>query len=136
MVTVEPASRPEPRWVDIAISNLLRGGVILSITIVIIGLGVTFAHHRDYFQSRPALGELTRPGEHYPSSVQDALRGVLALRGQSIVMLGLLILIATPVGRVTFSIVVFLIEHDRMYAIVTTVVLLLLLLSFVLGATE
>jgi len=124
----------EPRWVDAVISWLLRGGVLISIGIVTIGIELTFVHHPAYFSSRPELGTLTQPGTHFPSTLSDVLHGVRAGRGQAIVMAGLLLLIATPVARVAFSIVIFLIERDRLYAAITTAVLLVLLVSFVRGA--
>ena len=49
-------------------------------------------------------------------------------------MLGLLLLIATPVARVAFSIVAFALEGDRLYVAITAVVLALLVLSFAVGA--
>lgn len=55
------------------------------------------------------------------------------LRGPAIVVLGLLILMATPVARVAVSIVLFLEERDETYAAITAIVLRLLILSFVLG---
>jgi uncharacterized membrane protein len=48
--------------------------------------------------------------------------------------LGILILIATPVARVAFSVFAFAEERDRMYVIVTLIVLALLLFS--LSATN
>lgn len=122
-------------WVDVAIATLLRTGVVLSIAIVTIGITFTFAHHPDYFSSRPALGTLTSANTHFPSSIADVVAGVRHLRGQSIVMAGLLLLIATPVARVAFSIVVFVIERDRLYASITVTVLIILLIAFALGAT-
>lgn len=130
-MTVE--SRQEPLWVDLAISRLLRGGVVLSIAIVIFGVTVTFAHHPAYFSSRPALGELTSAAEAYPHTIPQVVEGVRGMRGQAIATVGLLLLIATPVARVAFSIVVFAIERDRLYVAITIVVLMLLLASFVLG---
>ena len=54
----------------------------------------------------------------------------MALRGQAIMALGLLILIITPVLRVAISIVAFAIQHDRIYVAITSLVLALLILSF------
>ncbi len=51
------------------------------------------------------------------------------LRGRGIIQLGLLLLIATPVARVAFSIWGFAAEHDRLYMIFTGVVLMVLLYS-------
>lgn len=59
--------------------------------------------------------------------------GLLILQPQAIMMLGLLILIATPVVRVAFSIVAFSIEHDRLYAVISAIVLGILIISFTLG---
>src|SRR5581483_2029479 len=62
-------SEQEPRWVDIALSNLLRGGVLLSIAIVTVGIVLTFVNHHEYFGSRPALGALTAPGAQFPHTL-------------------------------------------------------------------
>jgi len=43
--------------------------------------------------------------------------------------LGLLLLIATPIARVAFSIVGFALERDRMYVVFTLIVLAILLYS-------
>ena len=123
-----------PRWVDTALSRLLRGGVLLSIAIVTIGIVVTFAHHPEYFSSRPSLGTLTQPGAHFPSSISNVLSGVRDLSGQAIVMAGLLLLIATPVARVALSVVIFIIVRDRLYAAITATVFVILLISFAVGA--
>jgi uncharacterized membrane protein len=60
--------------------------------------------------------------------------GVISPLGHDVAMLGLLLLIATPVLRVAMSIYVFARERDTTYVVITTLVLLLLILSFVLGA--
>jgi uncharacterized membrane protein len=126
----------EPRWVDLAISRLLRAGVLLSITIIASGLMISFVHHPDYFSSRPALGTLTDADDQFPRTLGAVMRGVAEGHGQAITSLGLLLLIATPVARVALSIAIFVVERDRLYVMITTLVLLLLILSFVLGSVE
>jgi uncharacterized membrane protein len=59
------------------------------------------------------------------------LRDAIALRGRGIIQLGLLLLIATPVARVAFSIFGFAREHDHLYAIVAAIVLLILVYALV-----
>ncbi len=49
-------------------------------------------------------------------------------------MAGLLLLVATPVARVALSIVIFIIERDRLYVLITAAVLLILVVAFVTGA--
>ncbi len=123
----------EPRWVDIAISNLLRGGFMLSVTWSSLGIVLTFTHHRDYSRpgrrwgSSPTVACITR------TSVGGVIHGDLRSGAdRSIVTRGCLLLIATPVARVAFSIVVFVdrarpactsIDHDRGAAAVAVVVL-------------
>lgn len=124
----------EPHWVDVAISRLLRGGVLLSISVVLLGVALTFIHHPSYARSPPDLDALTNPRQAFPSSVRTVASGTEQRRGQSVMMAGLLLLIATPVARVALSIVVFAIERDRLYIGITSAVLVLLLASFFLGA--
>ena len=52
-------------------------------------------------------------------------------RGRGIIQLGLLVLLATPVARVAFSVVAFALQRDRLYVAVTLVVLAVLLYSIV-----
>lgn len=124
----------DPAWVETLISNLLRIGVMVSVAIVLTGIVFTFVHHPDYFSSRPALGNLIDAKRDYTSSIGGVVEGVAARRGQAIAMLGILLLIATPVARVAVSIAIFVVERDRLYVAITSIVLLLLLLSFALGA--
>ena len=124
----------EPVWMDRAISALLRGGVILSISVVLAGLVFTFVRHPQYVTSHADLGRLTEGNAVYPHTIAAVFQQVAALRGQGTIMLGLLLLIATPFARVLFSIVAFAVERDHLYVAITLVVLTLLVLSFFLGA--
>ena len=115
------------------ISIVLRTGVLLSMAVIILGVVLTFAHHPDYFRSRPALGELTDASQTYPHSIRAVLDGVREGRGQAIAMVGILLLIATPIVRVGMSTALFIADRDRLYAAITFVVLVLLLVSFASG---
>jgi uncharacterized membrane protein len=71
-----------------------------------------------------------------PADLRSAggiLRYAFGLSGRGIIQLGLLVLIATPVARVAFSVFAFLREGDRLYVGVTLVVLALLLYSLGVG---
>lgn len=120
---------------EVLISNVLRLGVLLSLTLVTTGMLLTFFHHPDYFSSSQSLQRLTAP-ERGPHDLSDVLGDVLSARGQAFVMAGLLVLMATPVMRVALSLLVFGRQRDRAFVTVTSVVLALLLWSFVLGAGE
>ena len=120
---------------ELLISHLLRSGVVLSLTLVTFGMALTFFHHPAYFSSARALQRLTAP-ERGPHTLADVRAGVMNARGQAFVMAGLLVLMATPVLRVALSLLVFGRQRDRAFVAVTSVVLSLLLLSFLTGGVE
>jgi uncharacterized membrane protein len=115
------------------ISRVLRGGVLISLGLVVVGTAITFAHHRDYLTDSSQLDALTGDGAVFPRSLGDVGRGLAKLQGRAVVMLGLLVLIATPVMRVAVSIMAFARQRDRTFVGITVVVLCLLMTSFVLG---
>jgi uncharacterized membrane protein len=121
------------RKVELAISTLLRIGVLTSLVIVLAGTVVTFVHHPHYLTSRRDLVHLTSPGAEFPRSVPSVIRGLEHSQGRALVMTGLLLLIATPVLRVAVSVLAFVSQRDRTFVVITSVVLTLLLTSFVLG---
>ena len=121
------------RPVELLISNLLRVGVVTSMLIVFIGTTISFLRHPDYLSNPPALSRLTTPGAAFPHTLHDVLRGVRDGRGQAIVMVGLLLLIATPVSRVAFMLIAFVIQRDRIYVAISELVLALLFYGLLLG---
>ena len=62
-------------------------------------------------------------------TLTGVVQGVEHFDAPSIIVLGLLVLIATPVARVGMCIVGFLFERDKLYVLVSTVVLGILLYS-------
>lgn len=117
---------------ELLISGLLRTGVLLSLAFVVSGMVLSFIHHPDYLSSAEALVRLTAP-EHTARTLAEVIAGAAAVRGQAFVMVGLLLLIATPVLRVALSLVLFQRQGDRTFTRLTALVLGLLLLSFLLG---
>lgn len=57
------------------------------------------------------------------------VKEALDFRGRDVIQLRLILLIATPVARVIFSLIGFLIEKDWIYVTITTVVLIILSIS-------
>jgi len=118
--------------VELIISTILRAGVIISLVVVVSGLLLSFFHHHEYLHSKPSLQRLTTPGRAFPRTIAQVISGVRHLRGEAIIMAGLVLLIATPVLRVAVSIFAFVYEKDKAFVILTTIVLTLLILSFFL----
>ena len=77
----------------------------------------------------PVAYPVFRGEPHALRSIPGILTSVTGLGARGIIQIGLLLLIATPVARVAFSAVAFLLERDRMYVVVTLIVLVTLLYS-------
>ncbi len=109
------------------LGNPLRAGVLLSALIVLFGGAIYLCG----MAIPPPNTGVFRGDPSDLRSVGSILRDALALRGRGIIQLGLLVLIATPVARVGFSIFGFAEEHDRMYVVVGSIVLLVLAYSLI-----
>jgi uncharacterized membrane protein len=125
-------SAPPGQWTDqrieIWVGIMLRTGVLLAAAIVLVG-GVLYLVHSH--GPRPDYAHFRGEPAQYVA-LHGILHGVAGLNPESIIMLGLLVLIATPVARVGMCIVGFLKERDHLYTAVSTIVLLILLYSLFL----
>jgi len=110
--------------------------VTASIVTILAGVVLMFVHHPSYLHAEADLARLTSPGAAFPHEIGDVAVGLAAGRGQAVVALGLLLLIATPIFRVAVSIAGFAIERDWSFVLITSVVLAVLLVSFWLGRVE
>jgi uncharacterized membrane protein len=130
------AAEDKLRRVELLISLLLRGGVTASLALIVLGVGLSFVHHPKYATSPVELVRLTSPGAVFPRTLPQVAAGMQQLQGRAFIMAGLLVLIVTPVLRVAVSIVGFAYQGDRTFVIITSIVLALLLLSFLVGKVE
>jgi uncharacterized membrane protein len=112
-----------------AIGGLLRVGVIVAAIVTAFGgvllliqVGGSPAAHATF------LGEPA-----FLVSIAGIVRSALTFNGAAIAQLGLLLLIATPVARVAFTLVAFALQRDRTYVVITTIVLALLVYALAFG---
>lgn len=121
----QPATLRTDQKIDEIMGVVLRTGVILAAAIVLVGGGLYLTRHpgaaRDY---RVFAGE---PDTYRMAS--GIARDAVALHGRGFIQLGLLVLIATPIARVAFSLFAFLWQKDWTYVVVTATVLGLLIYS-------
>ena len=115
------------RRVEDIIGNLLRIGVALAASVVLAG-GIVFLFHHG---RSPANYRVFRGEPNDLRQVTGIVHDAFELSGRGLIQLGLLLLIATPVARVAFSIFGFAEEKDWMYVGFTTIVLAILLYSLV-----
>ena len=117
------------QWDDARMRNimgsLLRVGVLAAAFLVVLG-GVLFflQHPKEIFDYTTFKGEPAKFRQ-----VHLIVKEAMNLRGRDIIQLGLLVLIATPVARVIFSLIGFLIEKDWIYVSITAIVLMILFVS-------
>jgi uncharacterized membrane protein len=109
------------------IGHLLRTGVLLAAVVVFAG-GVLYlvqdASQAVNYRTFMAGGQDIRT---LPGIVKSAAH----LNSRGLMQLGLLLLIATPVARVALAVVGFSLERDRLYVVISLIVLTVLLFSLV-----
>jgi uncharacterized membrane protein len=111
--------------VEWVIGTLLRWGVILAAAVVLAGGVMYLARYGSTIPDyRVFLGE---PSEL--RNVSGIVTGAVSWHSRGMILFGLLLLIATPVARVAFSVVAFALQRDRTYVAVTLIVLAVLLYS-------
>ncbi|MFZ0945329.1 MAG: DUF1634 domain-containing protein [Syntrophobacteraceae bacterium] len=115
--------------VDRMIGSLLRTGVVVSALIVLAGAVLHLAHYGaampDYHTFRGEPAALTCIG--------GICRNVLGLQPLSLIQLGLVVLILTPLARVLFALVAFAVQRDILYVFVSLIVLGVLIYSITVG---
>ena len=107
------------RRMDRAMGNLLRAGALLSGTVVLAG----------------ALVFLVQSG-HAPAVYSGRLAtrpALAAMDSRSVIQLGLVLLIATPIARVLLAFVAFTLSRDRVYMLISGIVLAVLAASLAVG---
>ncbi|HEY9639688.1 MAG TPA: DUF1634 domain-containing protein [Coleofasciculaceae cyanobacterium] len=108
------------------LGNLLRAGVVLSAGMIAVGGVLYLIRHG----TEPPSYHIFRGEPAEFRVLPDIVKGAVTMeRRRSLIQLGLLVLIATPILRVAFSAYGFLRQGDRTYMIITLIVLGLLLYS-------
>ncbi len=113
------------------ISLLLLSGVSLAAAVLAVGLALVMVTGQTGYHevATPALVLSPEGASAFPRTIGGVVQGALALRPFAVIELGALLLVATPVVRVAASVLLFLLERDYLYTVVTLVVLALLLAS-------
>lgn len=113
------------QYVEKIIGNLLRTGVLLAAVVALAGAGLfLYRHgkevpHYHFFHSEPK--DLRTPDGIFHDTLEVKSRGII--------LAGMLILIATPVLRVAFAMFAFLWLKDRLYMVISLIVMTVLLFS-------
>ena len=115
-----PDSHRSTDELRLVVARVLLIGVALSAALVLAGFVASLLVGWD----GSLLG--AAPGGD-PTDIGALAEGLRNLRPQAIAQLGLLTLILTPMARVAASLVLFAVERDRTYVVVSMIVLVILL---------
>ncbi len=120
-----PADREQEteRRLERLIGRLLQIGVLVSAVLVLGGGIVVLVQHG----AAPADFRTFAGAPERLRSVGGIVRAALARDSLGLLQLGLILLIATPVARVAFTLVAFAVQRDRIYVALTAIVLVVLL---------
>jgi len=114
---------------DEIIGGLLRYGVTLAAGVVLAG-GIWYL--MQHGTAAPAY-HIFRAEPEYLRHLRGIVSGIPGFHARRVIQLGLLLLIATPVARVAFSVWAFFQLRDRTYVAITLFVLVVLLFSLFSG---
>jgi uncharacterized membrane protein len=121
--------RLSDKKVELFIGMFLRVGVITAACVVVIG-GILYlprmggqVPHFNVWNGQPAALR----------TIGGVVAAAVSLRGDAVIQLGILLLIAVPILRVAISLVAFLLQRDWLYCVVTLLVLSILLFSLLGG---
>jgi uncharacterized membrane protein len=125
---------PQHGWnderVESFLGSLLRAGVLLAALVVLAG-GIRFLVK---YGTQPSERNQEFHGEPLElRSISGILTSAADGHSRGIIQLGVLLLIATPIARVIFSVLAFAFQRDTQYVVFTLIVLAVLLYSLAGG---
>ena len=114
---------------QLLLGQVLRAGTVVSVSVVFVG-GVLFLERHGHTIADYRRFKGSPDFVRNPSGI---LYGILAFKGQAIIQLGIALLIATPILRVIFSAIGFVLEKDYLYLGISLVVLSIIFFSALSG---
>jgi uncharacterized membrane protein len=104
----------------------LRFGVLLASIVVLVGGilylvqsgGLPLPHYQFFIGEKAGL-----------TTGRDIWHSVINVKAKGIIQLGVVVLILTPILRIFFSLIGFIIEKDRLYTAITMIVLCVMMFS-------
>ncbi len=121
---------------ELIISEILRWGVRASLALIVLGSVLFFVQSGDWAgaDAKERLTALISQGGSFPLSLHWLFSGLATFDGVAVTVLGLALLIATPVVRVAAAVVSFAIVKDRAFTAISAAVLAFVVASFFLGS--
>ena len=115
------------RTVELWISYVLRAGVLVSGSVILLGVAL-YVGGRHSDAAPPSLSALL-DSKSTPVHMSDVVDRAVHLHPIGLIELGLLLLILTPVVRVAMTVLLFAIDWDPMFLVIVCVVLGILIVG-------
>ena len=120
MAAPAPTPPPNGHRLELILSRLLTTGVMTSAAVCLAGAAL-YLFHAGHAKARDLSTYQSQPESL--TSPLAIVRGAAHLEPASLILFGLLLVFLTPVARGAFSVVLFAMERDRLYVLITLVVL-------------
>lgn len=112
-----------------SVGNLLRLGVILAVITSLVGFVKLFLEGFK-MPNKYSMLDLGNTSEQVWTLFWESL---VQGKGMAIIQLGILMLIFTPLMRIIFALIGYLKEKDYVYVIISSIVLAIMIISFLAG---
>ncbi|HEY5326365.1 MAG TPA: DUF1634 domain-containing protein [Mucilaginibacter sp.] len=117
------------RDIQLLLGQVLRAGTVISITIVLFGGIIYLYNHGGANANYRVFIGIPDFIRHF----NDLICNTFILKGQAIIQVGIILLIATPIIRVICSAIGFVLEKDYMYLGISLLVLFIIFISMISG---
>ena len=114
---------------QLLLGRVLRAGMITSVSIVFFG-GVLYLYRHGSSVPDYRVFKGVPP---FLQNIGSLFEAAFTLHGQAIIQLGIILLIATPILRVMFSTMGFVLEKDYLYTCISILVLIIIFASMLSG---
>jgi len=115
---------------QLIIGNLLRYGVWISLSVAFMGGIIYLLNHGNELENYSTFYE---NDTNIFKVVINIYNGVVQGQGESIILLGIILLFITPILRLLISLIVFYFEKDYLYVFITMIVILIIGTSIFFG---
>jgi uncharacterized membrane protein len=115
---------------QLIIGNLLRYGVWISLSVAFMGGIIYLLNHGNELENYSTFYE---NDTNIFKVIINIYNGVVQGQGESIILLGIILLFITPILRLLISLIVFYFEKDYLYVFITMIVILIIGTSIFFG---
>ncbi|MCL2639489.1 MAG: DUF1634 domain-containing protein [Phycisphaerales bacterium] len=119
--------------VQASICRVLRIGMVLSISLIVLGIAITYARHPEFRSESLPLKTVSKVAPVFPYTLAETGIYMANVRGRGFVVAGILALICAPVAATMVSIIAYARQKDRPFLLISCGILIVLIVGFYIG---